>query len=177
MAHNSETFRAPLVAVLAFIVLVWPFASGNAAGPITLMVEATHGLPSLHHSALSRFLAAHMADAGLADWHFEPVDGKSEPPNRVEWIFKVNPYAGGEVRNFVRAPVDEQGFGAHRPITIEVRLFLNGEYQTLIEQQAMIQGGPNDPELATAVASATKNLLGPSGAYHAIDLGLRRGHM
>jgi len=36
-----------------------------------------------------------------------------------------------------------------------------------------MQGGPNDPELAAAVASATESLLGPSGAYRAIDMGQR----
>jgi hypothetical protein len=67
------------------------------------------------------------------------------------------------------------GFGVHRPITIEARLYFNGEYQTLVEQQALVQGGPDDPDLAAAVASATRNLLGPSGAYRAIDTGQRRG--
>ena len=49
---------------------------------------------------------------------------------------------------------------------------MSDQYQTLVEQQAMIQGGPNDSELAAAVASATKSLLGPSGAYSGIDAGL-----
>lgn len=164
--------RAALVGTLALAALVWPFASGNAAAPITLTVETFHGLPGLHHSALSRFLATHMADAGLADWRFEPAEA-DEAPDRVEWAFRLNPYAGGEVRNFMRAPVSERGFDVHRPITIEVRLFLNGEYQTFVEQQAMIQGGPNDRELAAAVAAATESLLGPSGAYRAIDTGQR----
>jgi hypothetical protein len=163
--------RAALGAALALVALLWPFASVNAAAPITLKVEAVHGLPGLNHSALSRFLAAHMADAGLADWRFEPAEGDVAAPNRVEWTFRLNPYAGGEVRNFVYTLVYEQRIGVHRPITIEARLYLNGEYQTLVERQAMMQGGPNDPELAAAVASATASLLGPSGAYRAIDLG------
>ena len=62
--------RAALVTMLAVVALVWPFASANAETPITLKVEALHGLPGLHHSALCRFLAGHMADAGLADWRF-----------------------------------------------------------------------------------------------------------
>jgi hypothetical protein len=136
-----------------------------------LKVEALHGLPGLHHSALSRFLASHMADAGLADWRFEPAEGDSAVPDRVEWTFQLNPYAGGEVRSFVPAPVDERGFGVPHPISIEVRLYLNGEYQTFVERQAMIQGGPNDPQLAAAVARATESLLGPSGAYRAIGTG------
>ena len=81
------------------------------------------------------------------------------------------------MRNFAHTLVGDRRFGVHRPVTIEARLYLNGEYQTLVEKQAIIQGGPNDPEFAAAVASATQNLLGPSGAYRAIDLGLRRGHL
>ena len=52
-------------------------------------------------------------------------------------------------------------FGVRRPITIEARLYLNGEYQILVEKQAVIRGGPDDPDLAAAVASVTQNLLGP----------------
>ena len=69
----------------------------------------------------------------------------------------------------VRAPVAEQGFRVHRPATIEARLYLNGEYQTLVERQAKIQGGPDDLEFAAGVRSVTESLLGPYGAYRAID--------
>jgi hypothetical protein len=138
---------------------------GGFHTPITLKVEAVAGLPGLTHSALCRFLAAQMADARRADWRFQPAEGDIAAPNRVEWTFRMKPYAGGEVRQFVRESVREQGFGVHRPATVEVRLYLDGEFQALVERQAMIQGGPNDPELAAAVASATESLLGPSGAY------------
>jgi hypothetical protein len=83
---------AALVAGIAPAVFVWPV---NAEAPITLKVEAFHGLPGLHHSALSRFLAAHMADAALTDWRYEPANGDRAAPNRVEWTFRLNPYAGG----------------------------------------------------------------------------------
>ena len=170
MFNMKELSRVLLVAGIALIALFWQIASANAEAPITLKVEASRGLPGLHHSALGRFLAAHMADARLADWRFEPAEGDSTAPNRVEWTFRLNPYAGGTVRRFVPEPVAEQGFGTHRPVTIEARLYLDGEYQTLVERQAMVQGGPNDSELAAAVASATESLLGPSGAYRAIDM-------
>jgi hypothetical protein len=39
----------------------------------------------------------------------------------------------------------------------------------LVEGQAIIQGGPEDRDLAAAVASLAQSLLGPSGAYRAID--------
>jgi hypothetical protein len=113
-----------------------------------------------------------MEQARLAEWRFEPAAAARGPAlDRVEWSFKLNPYAGGEQRRFVRPHMDQRTFGAHRPVTIEARLYLNGEYQTVVEQQATIEGGPDDPDLAAAVAEVTRNLLGRQGAYHAIDRG------
>lgn len=164
---------AALVGPFILVATITAFAPGYAAEPITLKVEATRGLPGLHHSELSRFLAAHMAEVGLADWRVVPAAGDASAPDRVEWTIKLNPYAGGEVRNFMHTLFYEQTLGVHRPVTIEARLYLNGQYQTLVEKQAVIQGGPDDPDLVRAVASVTENLLGPSGAYRAIDIGRR----
>jgi hypothetical protein len=75
------------------------------------------------------------------------------------------------VRRFARPHMAERIFAAHRSITIEARLYLNGEYQTLVKKQAVIQGGPDDPDLAAEVISVTQNLLGPQGAFRAIDTG------
>ena len=167
--------HVPLAALWLLFPTFGQLASAATAAQVTLQVEAPHGLPGLHHSALARFIAARMAQVGLADWRFEPAAGSAVAADRVEWSFKLNPYAGGEVRSFGHTVTQDWGFGVHRPITIEARLYFNGEYQTLVEQQALVQGGPDDPDLAAAVASATRNLLGPSGAYRAIDTGQRRG--
>jgi hypothetical protein len=165
--------RAALVVWWAFVAAFGPFASGPAAAQVTLQVEATDGLPGFHRADLSRYLAQHMAETGLNDWRFEPAEGNGLARDRVEWTFKLNPHAGGEVRNFARTLIYERKFGVQRPITIEARLYMNGEYQTLVERQAIVRGGPDSPELAAAVVSATQNLLGPSGAYRAIDTGQR----
>ena len=157
------------LALLWALVSLW--GSADAAAQATLQVTAFHGLLGLHHSALSRFIAAHMADAGLADWRFEPATDSGPAANRVEWSFKLNPYAGGGARSFGPPSMNEWRAGVHRPVTIEARLYLNDEYQTLVEAQALIQGGPDDPDLAVAVATATKDLLGPKGAFHAIASG------
>ena len=85
-----------------------------------------------------------MAEAGLADWRFTPAAGAAVAADRVEWIIKLQPYAGGEVRSFVHQLSHEDWFGG-RPVTIEARLYLNGEYQTLVEGQATVRGGPDDP--------------------------------
>jgi len=82
-----------LVAWWALVTAFGPFALAPAAAQVTLRVEASHGLLGLHHSALSRFLAAHMAEAGLADWRFEPAAGNDVAADRVEWTFTLNPYA------------------------------------------------------------------------------------
>jgi hypothetical protein len=146
-------------------------AASPAIASTVLKVEVSDTLPGFHIGDLPRYLALHMAEARLADWRFEPAADKGSAPDRVEWTFKLNPYAGGEVRNFTRSHMAERTFSAYRPVTIEVRLFLNGQYQTLVEKQAVFQGGPNDPELAAAVASVTQDLLGPQGAFHAMDTG------
>ena len=177
LSHLVRFRRAVWVARLVLAATVVPFASVVAAAATTLQVEAATGLPGFHRDDLQRYLAVHMAEARLGEWRFEPAADNGSAANRVEWSFKLNPYAGGEVRNFARTSGYEQKLGLHRPVTIEARLYLNGEYQTLVEAQAIIHGGPDDPALAAAIASATQSLLGPSGAYRAIDLGLRRGHM
>lgn len=167
--------RVALIAWLALVTTLGLFVSAPAAAQVMIQVRAAHGIPGFHHSALSRFLAAHMAEAGLADWHFAPATGDAVAANRVEWSFKLHPYAGGEVRNFVTTLSHDDWVGA-RPVTIEARLYISGEYQTLVEEQANVRSGPDDPGLAAVVVSITRNLLGPHGAYRAIDLGQHPAH-
>lgn len=173
---DDSKVSAPRFAFIVWWALAVCFVASEAtpaAAWTTLKVEASNGLPGFHRAKLSRHLASHMAEDGLADWCFEPAAEAGPAPNRVEWNFKLNPYAGGEVRRFARSLIDERGFHAHRPITIEARLYLNGVYQARVEKQAIIDegGGPNDPHLVEVVASLTRSLLGPSGAYRAIDIG------
>ena len=97
--HRLRFGHSALVLSLILIATIPPFASINAAEPITLKIEATSGLLGVHHSALSRYLAVHMSDAKLADWRFEAAEGDVAARDRVEWTFRLNPYAGGEVRN------------------------------------------------------------------------------
>ena len=166
-------FRHPvLVMRLVLAAALMPFAPAVAAA-MTLEVEASTTLPGFHRGDLLRYLVRHMAETKLADWRFEPAANDGSAADRVEWSFRLNPYAGGDVRNFTRPHMGERIFGVHRPITIEARLYLNGEYQTLVEKQAILEGGPDDPDLATAVASVTQDLLGPQGALRAIDRGQR----
>ena len=174
LSHRFWFCRAASVARLVRVVTLTPFASATAAAATTLEVEAATGLPGFHRGDLQRYLAVHMAEATLGEWRFESAADNGSAANRVEWSFKLNPYAGGEVRRFGGLLSPEGRLASHRPVTIEAKLYLNGEYQTLVEQQAIVEGGADDPDLAAAVASITRNLLGPAGAYRAIDTGPRR---
>jgi hypothetical protein len=71
-------------------------------------------------SSGSGYLALHMRQAQPVSWRFEAAaTDDALAPDRVKWRFKLDPYAGGEVRSFV--PPYTETIGAHRPITIEVR--------------------------------------------------------
>lgn len=163
--------RRAAFAQLALAAVVPPFVPVAAAAPLTLQVEVSDTLPGFHFRDLPRYLALHMAKARLPHWRFKPGADKNSTPDRVEWSFRLNPYAGGEVRTFVRPRMAERTFAEYRPITIEARLYLNGQYQRLIQKQVVVQGGPHDPDLAAVVASVTQSLLGPEGALRVIDAG------
>ncbi len=107
-----------------------------------------------------------MAEAQLPDWRFTPAAKDGVAADRVEWNFKLNPYAGGDVRSFVGPRRSETTVGVRRKITIEARLYLNGEYQTLVEQQTVIQGGPDDPR---SCRSGRKRYSEPTGATRGLS--------
>src|ERR1700757_1236038 len=91
--------RAALVAQWAFAAALSLFAPAHGAAPLILQVVTSDTLPGFHLGDLPRYLALHMAEARLADWRFEPSAENGSASDRVEWKFKLNPYAGGEVRN------------------------------------------------------------------------------
>jgi hypothetical protein len=165
-----------LVLVAASVLLCWltPIISAAATTSMILEVGAAGAPPGFKKVDLPHYLVLHMNDAGLTDWCFEPAAGEGLPSNYVLWTFRLNPYAGGEVRSHLPHHIITGTFHDRRPITLEARLYLNGEYQTLVDGQAMIVGGPDDPDLASAVTKLTRDLLGPSGAYRRIDAGQRR---
>ena len=129
--HRLQFDRVVLIAAIALAVALMPLGSSRAAPPTTLQVAISDTLPGLHRADLPRHLAQWMAEAQLPEWRFAPVADSGAARDRIEWSFKLNPYAGGEVRKFAPSRPAERTLGASRPITIEARLYLNGEYQTL----------------------------------------------
>src|ERR1700730_17034027 len=172
-SHRVRFGRAALVARLALAATLIPFAAAIAAAAMTLQVETSDTLPGFHRSALPRYLARQMTESLLADWRFEPAANNGSAPDRVEWSFRLNPYARGR-RAQLHAPAHGRKDLRRTPSDHDRGAALsNGEYQTLVEKQAVIQGGPEDPDLAAAVASVTQSLLGPQGAFRAAGSGRR----
>ena len=159
------------------LALVAAFVPLTPAAATLLEVEGSGAVPGFQSSEeLRSYLALQMSEAQLVSWRFEAAATDDAPaPDRVKWRFKLDPYAGGEVRSFV--PPYTETIGVHRPITIEARLYLNGKYRRLVKKKAIIEGGPDDPDLAAAIANLTQKLLSPSGAHRPINSGRHERHL
>ena len=170
ISFNPISARCRLVLVtVAMLLGCFDLTIASAFASSTMLeVGAAGGLPGFQEGELQLYLARHMTNAGLTEWRYEPALGEGLPANYVQWKFRLKPYNGGEVYSHHPFHSSRETFGTLYSVTLEARLYLNGEYQTLVEGQALIDG-PNDPRLALAVTNLTRNLLGPSGAYHRID--------
>ena len=135
------------------------------AGVVSIEVEGT--LPGFTASALADFLVAQMNRVSLEGWHFAPAaGGPGEHADRVVWSFRPNPYAAGAVRSFgFSRGMIERLAGVHRSVTVEARLYLGGEYQTLAFGQVALSGADGDDALAREVVELSRALM----AYPGID--------
>jgi hypothetical protein len=97
---TSPLRRLALMAAAALFAMFIPFASVFGGTSVTLGVHAGGTLPGFHRSEVPHYVARHMDGARLAAWRFKPVSGRGKPTHRVEWSFKLAPYAGGEVHSF-----------------------------------------------------------------------------
>ncbi len=138
------------------------FADGidPSPAPEAVSVSVEGWVPGFERGELQPFIARQMNNAGLAGWHFVPAaDNAAAAPDRVEWRFKPNPYAGGPAyhRTGMMREIDKI-FGTHRPVSVEIRLYRHGEYQLLESAQPTIQGGPRDADLQKEIVALTKSL-------------------
>lgn len=144
-------------------------APALAQAPLTISTQGSGDLPGFRINDAAPYLAQQMNRAVSNGWHFVPGDPAKTAPNRVEWQFALAPYAGGSIRQFFRLPEGLAGMhlqGQHRQVSAEARLYLNGEYQTMVADQETLQGGADDAELAAFLIQMTKSL---AQAYNAVD--------
>jgi hypothetical protein len=128
--------------------------------PTEVFVATKGSLPGFNDSDLPDYFATAMNGVAPAGWHFAPLPaGVAPSPERVEISFRTNPYAAGTVRTYgiSRATMDRL-LNVHHSVTIEARLFLRGQYQTLFFEQVTVSGGPHDADLEEAVTKLTRAL-------------------
>lgn len=145
----------------------FPLAAAAEAQPLTVAVAASGSIPGIRDADLSSFLADTMNTGADGSWHFEPTAPGAPPsPNRIEWSIKMNASAEGAVRTygFSRATM-ERLIGVHQFLSIEVTLFLNGQYQTQSHSEVTATEGAQDPDLAADVVRSTRQLM----AYTTMD--------
>lgn len=156
--------RVATMAVLFTWTMGSAFAADVVRAPETLTIEGSGSLPRFKGDELARYLADKMMQAGISRWRFvAATSNETLPPNRVQWTFRPNPYAGGRTRYI--GPIRSDGaslFDVHRLISAEARLYLDGRYQRLSFGQASVRGGPDDEGLAAMVSNLTNALLSDS---------------
>jgi len=155
------------------VLLILPVAAARAqafrdgqSAPVAVQLEGD--LTGFRKEDAAQYLSAAMNGAGVAGWNFQVASGAAAA-DRVVWMVQLDPYAGGGVRTFFPIPGQQKLFGPHRQISVELRLYLAGQYQAAVFGQAVIQGGAQDKELGAFIARLSQGLLGVQGAYRAGD--------
>lgn len=178
MRYNEDVIRrkhfAAMIAGLplapslltAGLLAACPLAAA-AAQPMTIGVAVEGSVPGISDAELPVYLADTMNSGADGEWHFVPVaPGGPKPRNRIEWAIRTNASAEGSVRTygFSRATM-ERLIGVHQFLSIEVTLYLDGQYQTAAHSEVTASGGPQDPDLMADVVRSTKQLI----AYSKMD--------
>ena len=165
MSQLSFAHRWTVVLGLATAIL--PQAASSEVAPLAVAVVAQGSLPGVKDADLNRFLAEAMNAGVKGPWHFEPaLAGMAKVPNRIEWAIRSMASAEGTVRNFgfARSTIDRM-MGAHQFLSIEVTLYLGGQYQTASHSEVSATKEARNPELIADIVRSTQQLI----AYEAMD--------
>ena len=144
-------------ALLILALLALPGVSTPAVRAQTIAVEATGELPGFEITDAPVWLAQLMEQSAIPAWHFAARDASTAAPDRVEWRFELLPFAGGGVRQFFPQP-GANALKARHLVSAEVRLYLGGQYQTMILGEEAVAGGADDRALAGFILRTTRML-------------------
>ncbi|MDZ5650383.1 hypothetical protein [Nitrospirillum sp. BR 11828] len=144
------------------VAAVGGMSRGAWAQGVPLAVTAQGDLPGFQPQEVAPFLVMVMSTAGQNT----PGGGQTffaagfAAADRVEWTFRPNPYAGGASRSIgPPRPTADRLFGRHRLMSVELRLYRGGRYQTQVFGQVEIQGGRRDADLQTFICDMTRRVL------------------
>jgi hypothetical protein len=156
------------IAGCLFALFTAPVDAQPNSDSITLSVVVNGALPGFRPGDSVSYVTQEMAGVGLSGWEFVPGQAVASA-NRLEFEITPDPFADSNVRKFFPMPQVNALFGNRHRISVEARLYIGGQYQTLVFDQATVQGGAADPDLAAFFVKIAANLLGPRGAYHAVE--------
>jgi hypothetical protein len=163
LSQLSIALRVVVVGAMALM----PARAAVAGEPLTVAIVAQGSLPGVKDTDLAAFLAQTMNVGVEGPWHFAAAPaGVPKAPNRIEWSIRNMASAEGTVRNFgfARATIDRMT-GAHQFLSIEVTLYLNGQYQTASHSEVTATKEAQNPELIADIVRSTQQLI----AYEAMD--------
>jgi hypothetical protein len=125
-----------------------------------VVADGGNQVPGVRAADLPRVILDGVTHVAPRDVLFELAPSGALPPNRIEWRFHANPYAGGAVRYIGPArPAAERLFGIHRQVSAEAKLFLDGKFQNTVFGQVTLAGVADDPNFTTLVEGLTTTLL------------------
>jgi hypothetical protein len=125
-----------------------------------VVADGAGQVPGFRGDDLPRAILNGIQHVAPRDMSFEVAPKGPLPPNRIEWRFHANPYAGGAVRYIGPArPAAERLFGIHRQVSAEAKLFLNGQFQSSVFGEATLAGTGDDPNFTSLIEGLTTTLL------------------
>lgn len=142
------------------VALLFAPALAQATSIDIVVADGANQVPGLHGADLPRAILDGVSHVAPHDVTFEVAPAGALPPNRIEWRFHANPYAGGAVRYIGPArPAAERLFGIHRQVSAEAKLFLDGKFQNTVFGQVTLAGRADDANFTTLIEGLTTTLL------------------
>jgi len=138
----------------------------TASMDVSVVVEGS--LPGFKAGELAAYVSEQMNAARAAAWRFSPA-GAGAPANRIVWRFRLLPFAGGSVR-YIGPVVShaEALFGMRRPVGVDARIFIDGQFQSTTFDQASVKGGAGDADLAETIRRVTRSVLANAVAQRSL---------
>jgi hypothetical protein len=176
ITHQAPSIHRKGVAIFALIGALAlggsvTYASTQSSGGdlrdknLTVSVEIDGLLPGFTNDELSAYVSQQMTASHITSWHFEPGSDPAgpitaQPANRIVWHFKQLPYAGGGIRYIGPATSKaKEVFGVGRAVSIDAKIYLNGQFQATTFDQVTIRGGPHDSALSAVIQKVIKSIV------------------
>jgi hypothetical protein len=160
------SLASPFGAAALILTVLLPPTAHSETRPLPVTVVVKGSLPGIKDADLGRYFAETMSGAA-GPWRFEASQpGVAPAPDRIEWAITSNASAEGRIRSFgFTRDAMERLMGKHQFLSIEVTLYLGGQYQTASHSEVTTSREAENPELAADIVRNTKQLI----AYEAMD--------